>query len=747
MNTASMQTGYSPSDQAAQVIAFVQPKDHTPVLRAFSDNFDHLQALEYETKLMLAAAFMLRCQQKSVASDVQWSEYSLYFPFLSAETSLEQIKELLQITAEENRQREAESASLGIELLFPKLCSNLRLESFEQAVVLLLFMKATAPQFIDIFKKCQFEEGNYDGMEIGSLLTIISDSLRDHLENRRYFSVDAALNRNNIIVFCNHLDDSTNILNVSVCLHERSVRFILGDNNLYNSVFSGIRRERSDVKLGQVILPDSLKEEIELRVGNYLQGRENGSMDELDDFFGYGTALTLLFHGPSGTGKTMLAQGIANRFGKEIISLNVVEVSDRRFSPDDLLEAVFHEASMHGAIIFLDECDDLFENNSRISRALLIEIEKAHCVVILATNKPVDLDPAMDRRITMKVPFLLPDTELRLEMWKALIPDSVQLAPGVDLSQFAERYRFSGGLIKNSVFMALTATPKNGGKLQEITYEELEKAANLQTASLSDLNRICFVRKPNTLIDDLPLSRKQRNELNNLAKAWEWLNSQDMGCNLLFNCYDIETGVNAVAGLAAACDMNLRVFDFAQVTAVHEDAKVIDPVSQRKVFPMLAAFSAAASDKTITLFVDNAGEVGKIIDTNYEKVSNSMYPEMLAQLRTQKGFFCLVTKELKSGLCPTEFHQLVNLAYPPEELQMRCWDICLGEKNLSDEVLVDIVQQYPMHAEEIKFIARQATVRSIMQNASTKPDMKCILDVVSGYRKKISAPILFGESR
>lgn len=102
----------------------------------------------------------------------------------------------------------------------------------------------------------------------------------------------------------------------------------------------------------------------------------------------------------------MLAQGIANRFGKEVISLNITEVSERRGSPEDLLEAIFYEASMHGAIVLLDECDDLFENNSRISRALLIEIEKAHCVVILATNKPVDLDPAMDRRIAMKVPFL-----------------------------------------------------------------------------------------------------------------------------------------------------------------------------------------------------------------------------------------------------------------------------------------------------------------------------------------------------
>lgn len=205
MNTASMQTGFSSSDQAAQVIAFAQHREQAAMSEAFTDNLDHLQALEYETKLMLADAFMHSCQQKNTQPDAQWSEYRLYFPFLPPEASLEQVNGMRQKTVEENRQREAKSARQGIELLFPAFCSNLRLEEFERAVVLLLFMKSTAPQFIDIFRKCQFEDGNYDGMEIGSLLTIISDSLRDHLENRRYFSVDASLkrsSRDSLFNFC-----------------------------------------------------------------------------------------------------------------------------------------------------------------------------------------------------------------------------------------------------------------------------------------------------------------------------------------------------------------------------------------------------------------------------------------------------------------------------------------------------------------------------------------------------------------
>jgi hypothetical protein len=40
----------------------------------------------------------------------------------------------------------------------------------------------------------------------------------------------------------------------------------IGDHNLYNSLITGIKRERSNVSLDQVILPDNLKEEIEIRL-------------------------------------------------------------------------------------------------------------------------------------------------------------------------------------------------------------------------------------------------------------------------------------------------------------------------------------------------------------------------------------------------------------------------------------------------------------------------------------------------
>jgi SpoVK/Ycf46/Vps4 family AAA+-type ATPase len=80
---------------------------------------------------------------------------------------------------------------------------------------------------------------------------------------------------------------------------------------------------------------------------------------------------------------------------------------------------------MNSGIAFFDEADDFFENDSYLASILLVQIEKARCVVMLSTNKPVDLDPAMERRLSLKIHFQIPSLEMRSRMWRALMPDFV----------------------------------------------------------------------------------------------------------------------------------------------------------------------------------------------------------------------------------------------------------------------------------------------------------------------------------
>ena len=756
MNGTTMQGGCRPAAQAAQVIVFNGGRESAAHPEPFTDNLDHLQALEQEAKLMLALASMQRCQQRSGLSEDPWGECRQFFPFLPPEATLKEVAELLIFAAAENRLREEESLRLGRTLNFCAFCLERRLEPFERDALLLLLMNFTAPSFASIFSRCSFDaERCNGGMEIGSLLGIICDNFRAQLESRRYFSVNATLMKEEILVLLGHVGDTDNILNETVYLHERIARFIVGDNNQYSTAFRYIRRERCAVSLDQVILPGELKKEALTLVERYLSSRASGALNDLDSFFGYGTALVLMFHGPSGTGKTMLARALASRCDRELISLNVSDLDEIPLCTDDILAGLFREASLQNSIVLLDECDDLFVNNSFASRSLLIEIERARCVVILATNKPVDLDPAMERRISRKISFQLPGPELRLRMWQSLLPASVRVAPDVDLAELAERFNFSGGLIKNAVMMAISLCMNDPAQTSSlagdspliVTRAALERGASLQSDQLTDLSGVCRVYKPLGSIDTLPILPRQREELRNTALAWKQLRAEGLGLNVLVTSASIQTGVELAEALAAQCRLKVRSFELDPLLARSESELVIHPVTQRKVTPLHYAFSGGPGDASLTLIIDYEGDMASVIEEQFDPAKNYkavLLKELFAHLRGHLGLLCLVTRRPLYGIPPFEFNLGFDLEYPSEQSQVTFWQERLAA-GTSLASLHDLVTRFPMHQAEIDYHCRQAAIQTIIRGGSGRPDLAAVLEVIGRYRQKTEVPLLFGR--
>lgn len=740
MNSASTQAETVELTQTTHILAFTSAKQHD-CRDPYVDNLDHIKALELEASLMLALAYIRR--RRSAKSNKETDLPS--FPLISVSADSEEIMALLEKVRSENRLREVESLRCGISLNYVQLCEEWGLDQFERWVVMLLLMQYIAPDFISLFGDCKFERGRGNGMEIGTLLSLVCPDLRSQLDSRKYFSVTSTLLRNDIIVMNGSVDETTNILDETVCLHERLVRHILGDDNLYNSLFKYIKRENCSVSLDQVIIPPEIKNKLVESVETYLEGRKNGKFDKLDEFYGYGTGLTFMFYGPSGTGKTMLARAIATCFSRPIFSLTANNLRDMPGSYDDILGTLFREAALQGAIVFLDECDDIFENNGQASRSLLIEIEKARCVVIMATNKPVELDPALERRITMKVNFQLPDETLRLKMWQALLPNTVTLSPDVDLTEFAARYRFTGGLIRNSIFLALTLTDCRDGEIL-ITADALHQAAALQTGTLTDEQGLCRAYAPEITLETLPLRPRQKSEIRNLAEVWKSLKQQDTGLSLVISTTNIAAGVQVVEGLADSCRLKVRAFDFQRALSLNQDERIIDPVSQRKVTPLEYAFTPASSDAYLTLFIDHDGQLENMLVESKDKIVDMYLPSVLAKLRSYNGLFCIVTKEMKSPKIPTEINMHLHIEHPAEENQIQHWeDLLEGFCSNEEQEIVRIVEDYPLHLPEIHYIYRQSHILSTIRRMDKRPAIAEIREVLEGYRQKKDVPLLFGR--
>jgi len=142
MNTASIHTQSQQTAQAAQMFTFKQATGHTQELQIFSDNHEHLKALELEATLLIACTYMKR-NKHGLKEDEEYFFPS--FPLINGKSEpAEALSHLERITAE-NRQRETLSHAAGIQLNFNSFSTEWGLDPFERKVVMLLLMQYSAP--------------------------------------------------------------------------------------------------------------------------------------------------------------------------------------------------------------------------------------------------------------------------------------------------------------------------------------------------------------------------------------------------------------------------------------------------------------------------------------------------------------------------------------------------------------------------------------------------------------------------
>ncbi|KAL3820759.1 hypothetical protein ACJIZ3_006664 [Penstemon smallii] len=139
----------------------------------------------------------------------------------------------------------------------------------------------------------------------------------------------------------------------------------------------------------------------------------------------------VLFEGPPGTGKTSSARVIANEAGIALLYVPLEVIMSKYYGESErLLGKVFSLANEipNGAIVFLDEVDSVatardnetHEATRRLLSVLLRQIDgfeqEKKVVVIAATNRKQDLDPALLSRFDCMITFGLPDQQTREEI-------------------------------------------------------------------------------------------------------------------------------------------------------------------------------------------------------------------------------------------------------------------------------------------------------------------------------------------
>ncbi|MFB0612867.1 CDC48 family AAA ATPase [Aurantiacibacter poecillastricola] len=160
----------------------------------------------------------------------------------------------------------------------------------------------------------------------------------------------------------------------------------------------------------------------------------------------------VLLHGPPGTGKTRLAQAVANESDAQFFAINGPEIMGSAYGESEKrLREVFEEAERsQPAIIFIDEIDSIAPKRERVQgeaeKRLVAQLltlmdglqARANLVVIAATNRPDAIDEALRRpgRFDREIVIGVPDENGRREIL-AIHTRGMPLGEGVDLKELS----------------------------------------------------------------------------------------------------------------------------------------------------------------------------------------------------------------------------------------------------------------------------------------------------------------------
>jgi transitional endoplasmic reticulum ATPase len=161
----------------------------------------------------------------------------------------------------------------------------------------------------------------------------------------------------------------------------------------------------------------------------------------------------VLFHGPSGTGKTLMAKAVSQESNANFITINGPEIMSKFYGASEgRLRDIFREAEESApSIIFIDEIDSIapkrVDTSGEVERRVVSQLlslmdglrGRGEIICVGATNRINAIDEALRRpgRFDREIEFGVPNVKGRKEILQ-IHTRGMPLEEDIDLDQYAE---------------------------------------------------------------------------------------------------------------------------------------------------------------------------------------------------------------------------------------------------------------------------------------------------------------------